>query len=77
VDDLGNAAIVSINMASMKEKAQCVFWYHETKSPLTVQRNFRREYGRIRRRLRASQIGMQSLKRLAMLVTVEELVGLL
>jgi hypothetical protein len=33
-------------MASMKEKAQCVFWFHETKSPLTVQRNFRPEYGR-------------------------------
>ena len=32
-------------MASMKEKAQCVLWYHETKSPVTVQRKFRNEYG--------------------------------
>ena len=24
-------------MGSMKEKAQCVLWYHETKSPVTVQ----------------------------------------
>jgi hypothetical protein len=30
-------------MASMKEKDQCVFRFHEQKSPLTVQRNFRRE----------------------------------
>ena len=33
-------------MASLVEKAQCVLWYHETNSPITVQRNFRREYGR-------------------------------
>ena len=33
-------------MASMKEKAQCVLWYRETKSPVTVQRKFRNEYGR-------------------------------
>jgi len=33
-------------MASMKEKAQCVLWYHETKSPVTVQRKFRNAYGR-------------------------------
>jgi hypothetical protein len=46
VDDPGRPAIVSIKMASMKEKPQCVFWFHETKSPLTFQRNFRREYGR-------------------------------
>ena len=32
-------------MGSMKEKAQCVLWYHETKSPITVQRKFRNEYG--------------------------------
>ena len=32
-------------MASLVEKAQCVLWYHETKSPITVQRNFRRVYG--------------------------------
>jgi len=30
----------------MKEKAQCVLWYHETKSPVSVQRNFRNDYGR-------------------------------
>ena len=24
-------------MASMKEKAQCVWWYHQTKSPITDQ----------------------------------------
>ena len=33
-------------MASMEEKSQCVLWYHETKSPVTVQRKFRNEYGR-------------------------------
>ena len=31
----------SVKMASMKGKAQCVLWYHETKSPVTVQRKFR------------------------------------
>jgi len=31
----------------MKEKAQCVLWYHETKSPVSVQRKFRNEYGRL------------------------------
>jgi hypothetical protein len=30
----------------MKEKAQCVLWYHETKSQVTVQRKFKNEYGR-------------------------------
>jgi len=30
----------------MKEKAQCVLWYHETKSPVSVQQKFRNEYGR-------------------------------
>ena len=29
----------------MKEKAQCVLWYHKTKSPVTVQQKFRIEYG--------------------------------
>jgi len=24
----------SVKMASMNEKAQCVLWYHETKSPI-------------------------------------------
>ena len=33
-------------MASMQEKAQCVLWFHESRSPVTVQRQFRREYGR-------------------------------
>jgi len=31
-------------MASMKEKAQCVLWYHETKSLVSVQHKFRNEY---------------------------------
>ena len=30
-------------MASMQEKSQCVLWFHESHSPVTVQR---REYGR-------------------------------
>jgi len=25
----------SVKMASMKEKVQCVLWYHETKSPIS------------------------------------------
>jgi len=33
-------------MASMEEKAQCVLWYQETKSPVSVQRKFINEYGR-------------------------------
>ena len=32
-------------MASMQQKAQCVLWYHEFKSPLTVQRHYRTKYG--------------------------------
>ena len=32
-------------MASIKEKAQGVMGYHETKSPVTVQWKFRNEYG--------------------------------
>ncbi|KAJ8896496.1 hypothetical protein PR048_001840 [Dryococelus australis] len=33
-------------MATMNEKAHCVEWYMEAKSPSQVQRNFRRVYGR-------------------------------
>ena len=33
-------------MVSLQEKAQCVLWYHETKSPVSVQRKFRNEYRR-------------------------------
>jgi hypothetical protein len=36
VDDLGGAEIVGIKMASMKKKDQCVFWFHETKSPWVI-----------------------------------------
>ncbi|GBO18027.1 hypothetical protein AVEN_243955-1 [Araneus ventricosus] len=32
-------------MASIEQKAQCVLWFHETKSPINVQRAFRRCYG--------------------------------
>jgi hypothetical protein len=32
-------------MASVQQKAQCVFWYAEFKSIVTVQRYFRRTYG--------------------------------
>ena len=32
-------------MASVKEKAQCVLWYHETKSPVSVYRKFINVYG--------------------------------
>jgi hypothetical protein len=51
-------------MASMKEEAQCVFWFHETKSPLTVQK-FQTWVKSI----------MQNLKRLAMMVIVKEMVA--
>jgi len=30
----------------MKEKSQCVLWYHETKSPVSLQWKFRNECGR-------------------------------
>ena len=33
-------------MASTQEKAQCVLWVHESRFPVTVHRQFRREYGR-------------------------------
>ena len=33
-------------MVSLQEKAQSVLWYHETKSPVSVQRKFRNEYRR-------------------------------
>ncbi|GBL97514.1 hypothetical protein AVEN_110332-1 [Araneus ventricosus] len=31
---------------AFEQKAQCVLWFHETKSPINVQRAFRRCYGR-------------------------------
>lgn len=34
-------------MASIEEKVECVLWYHETKSPITVQRNFQNVFGRL------------------------------
>ncbi|XP_064100825.1 uncharacterized protein LOC135211447 [Macrobrachium nipponense] len=33
-------------MVSLHEKAQCTLWYHETKSPVAVERKFRNEYRR-------------------------------
>ena len=30
----------------MKDKVQCVLWYHETKSPVSGQQKFRNVYGR-------------------------------
>lgn len=33
-------------MASLQEKSQCVLWFHETHSAVTVQRNFLRNFGR-------------------------------
>ncbi|GBL80575.1 hypothetical protein AVEN_225265-1 [Araneus ventricosus] len=33
-------------MASIEQKVQCVLAFHETKSPINVQRTFRRCYGR-------------------------------
>ena len=33
-------------MTTPQEKAQCVWWYVESKSPVTVQRQFRRQYER-------------------------------
>jgi hypothetical protein len=33
-------------MASLQEKSQCVLWFHETHSAVTVQRNFWRNFGR-------------------------------
>ncbi|GFX08037.1 hypothetical protein TNCV_1237171 [Trichonephila clavipes] len=32
-------------MASINEEAQCVLWFHETKSPIDIQRKFRHCYG--------------------------------
>jgi hypothetical protein len=72
VDDLGRAEIVGIKIASVKEKAQCVFWFHESKSPL-------KEFSEISdvsmddicQMSEVSQVGVQSLKRLAILVTVK------
>ncbi|GBM09711.1 hypothetical protein AVEN_186415-1 [Araneus ventricosus] len=33
-------------MASIEQKVQCMLWFHGTKSPINVQRAFRRCYGR-------------------------------
>jgi hypothetical protein len=33
-------------MASLQEKSQCVLWFHETHSAVTVQRHFVRNFGR-------------------------------
>jgi hypothetical protein len=33
-------------MTSLTEKAQCVVWLAETKSPVSVQRPFRKKYGK-------------------------------
>jgi hypothetical protein len=57
VGNLASAATVSIKMVSMKEKAQCVFWFYETKSPLSIKRNFRREYGLHPPDIKTSQVG--------------------
>ena len=32
-------------MLTIQQKAQCVLWYHELKSPTEVQRKFRSEFG--------------------------------
>jgi len=32
-------------MLAIQQKAQCVLWYHELKSPTAVQRKFRSEFG--------------------------------
>ena len=32
-------------MLTIQQKAQCVLWYHELKSPIAVQRKFRSEFG--------------------------------
>jgi len=32
-------------MLTIQQKAQCVLWYHEMKSPTAVQRKFRSEFG--------------------------------
>jgi len=32
-------------MLTIQQKAQCVLWYHEFKSPTSVQRKFRSEFG--------------------------------
>jgi len=32
-------------MLTIQQKAQCVLWYHELKSPTAVQRKFRSESG--------------------------------
>ena len=31
-------------MLTIKQKAQCVLWYHKLKSPTTVQRKFKNEF---------------------------------
>lgn len=41
-----SAAITSIKMASMYEKALYVLWYHETNSTFTVQQRSKNEYER-------------------------------
>lgn len=45
MDDVIGTAVANMKMAYMKEKAQCVLWYHETKLSVTFPWNFRNEYG--------------------------------
>ena len=64
-------------IASVKEKEQCVLWFHETRSAITFQPNFKKEYRRPPplppRVLNASKTGMTNLKTLAAFVIVKEL----
>ncbi len=47
LSSIGGAAIAGMEkMASLQEKAQCFLWYHETNSPITVQRKLSKEYER-------------------------------
>ena len=63
-------------MLTIQQKAQCVLWYNELKSPTAVQRKFRNEFGQdppptnsIKRwfkgGLKAKSMGVSKVRRIA------------
>jgi len=52
------------NMLTIQQKAQCVLWYHEFKSPTAVQRKFRNKLGQDPSHTDNTRDGLKSLWKL-------------
>ena len=50
-------------MLTIQQKVQCIFWYHESKSPTAVQRKFRYEFGQDPPRINSIKDGLNILWR--------------